>query len=87
MEGKEQELSFGKPPSQNRRSIERKNDIDRRLYDLDSAAAYLGRAKSGVRELIYAGRLPVVQLGERGKQYIDIRDLEDFIMRNKRRLL
>jgi hypothetical protein len=57
-----------------------------RLYDLDAAAAYLGRAKSGVRHLIYSGELPVVQMGERGKQYLDLRDLEDFIRRHKRRL-
>ena len=80
-------MSFSKPRSQNRRPIERKNNIECRLYDLDSAASYLGRAKSGIRELIYAGRLPVVQLGEKGKQYIDIQDLEDFITKNKRRLI
>jgi hypothetical protein len=61
--------------------------VERRLYDLDSAAAYLGRAKSGIRKLIYTGQLPVVQLGEKGKQYIDIKDLEDFILKNKRRLI
>ena len=78
-------MSFSKPRSQNRRPIERKNNIECRLYDLDSAASYLGRAKSGVRHLIYSGELPVVQMGERGRQYIDIRDLEDFISEHKRR--
>jgi len=38
-----------------------------------------------VRHLIYSGELPVVQMGERGRQYIDIRDLEDFISEHKRR--
>lgn len=60
---------------------------DHRLYDLDAAAAYLGRAKSGVRHLIYSGQLPVVQIGDRGKQFVDVRDLEDFITSHKRRLL
>lgn len=64
-----------------------KSDMERRLYDLDAAAVFLGRAKSGVRHLIYSGELPVVQHGEKGKQYLDLRDLEDFIMRHKRRLL
>jgi len=64
-----------------------KNFLERRLYDLDTAASYLGRAKSGMRHLIYSGELPVVQMGERGKQYLDVRDLEDFIKRHKRRLI
>jgi hypothetical protein len=68
------------------RSIGMKSESERRLYDLDAAAAYLGRAKSGVRHLIYLGELPVVQMGEKGKQYLDLRDLEDFIMKHKRRL-
>ena len=62
-----------------------KNSTERRLYDLDAAAEYLGRGKSGVRHLIYAGELPVVQQGERGKQYVDVCDLEEFIRRHKRR--
>jgi hypothetical protein len=63
-----------------------KSEPRRRLYDLDAAAEYLGRGKSGVRHLVYTGELPVVQQGERGKQYVDVSDLEEFIRRHKRRL-
>jgi hypothetical protein len=63
-----------------------KTDMERRLYDLDAAATYLGRAKSGVRHLIYSGELPVVQMGERGKQYVDIHDLNEYIRRYRKTL-
>lgn len=58
--------------------------VETRLLDLDAAAVYLGRAKSGVRELIYSGEIPVVQQGERGKQYLDVHDLDEYIDRQKK---
>ena len=52
-----------------------------RLYDLKQAAQYLGRAVWGVRELIWAGKLPVVKSGR--KMYLDIEDMNQFIEREK----
>ena len=57
------------------------NPPSKRLYDLKSAAEYLGRTVWGVRELVWKGALPVVKDGR--KQYIDFFDLNDFIERNK----
>jgi hypothetical protein len=54
-----------------------------RLYDFRAAAIYLGRPVWGIRELVWSGELPVVRHTPRGKQWIDIEDLEDFIRRNK----
>ena len=53
----------------------------RRLYDLKSAAEYLGRTVWGVRELVWKGALPVVKDGR--KQYVDIFDLNNYIEQNK----
>lgn len=57
------------------------NPALKRLYDLKSAAEYLGRPVWGVRELIWAGKLPIVRDGR--KQYVDVYDLDRFIERNK----
>ena len=57
------------------------NPPAKRLYDLKAAAEYLGRSVWGVRELIWAGKMPVVRDGK--KQYIDILDMDLYIERNK----
>jgi excisionase family DNA binding protein len=60
------------------------NPLNKRLYTLKEAAEYLGRSVCGMRELIYAGKIPVVRGGEGSrKQFLDIEDLNDFISRNK----
>ena len=48
------------------------NPMCKRLFTLKEASEYLARPVYGVRELIWAGRLPVIQEGERGKQYLDV---------------
>ncbi len=53
----------------------------KRLYTLKEAAAYLGRTVDGLREVIWAGKLPVVRDGR--KQWVDIRDLDAFVERFK----
>jgi hypothetical protein len=53
----------------------------KRLFTLKEGAGYLGRPVSGVRTLIWKGKLPYVQEGR--KQYIDIRDLDLYIERTK----
>ena len=54
----------------------------KRLYNLKDAAVYLGRPVYGVRELVWSGRIPVIQDGR--KQYIDIYDLDKYIESNKK---
>ena len=54
---------------------------NKRLYTLKEASAYLGRSVWGVRELIWAGKIPVVRDGRR--IFIDILDLEKFVESNK----
>ena len=57
------------------------NPPAKRLYDLKAAAEYLGRPVWGIRELIWAGKLPVVRDGK--KQYVDLHDMDQYIERNK----
>ena len=56
--------------------------MEKRLYTVKKAAVYLGRTDWGVRGLIWRGRLPEVRDGR--KIYIDIKDLDRYIERNKR---
>jgi len=53
----------------------------KRLYPLKEAAQYLGRSEWGMRELIWARKIPVVR--EARKIYLDIHDLNEYINRNK----
>ena len=55
-----------------------------RLLPLKRAAEYLGLTVWGMRERIWAGDIPVVQFPGGRKQFIDTKDLEAFIQRNKR---
>lgn len=57
------------------------NRIPKRLYSLKEAAIYLGRGLHGVRDMVWKGEVPVVRTGR--KMFIDIRDLEDYVERNK----
>mgnify|MGYP001769584139 CR=1 FL=1 len=60
-----------------------RSPLGKRLYTLKEAAEYLGRSVWGVRELIWSQVIPVVkQHGER-KMYLDIKDLDSFIEKNK----
>jgi excisionase family DNA binding protein len=56
-------------------------DIQKRLLTIKEAAVYLGRSVCGVRELIWAGKLPYVRFDRR--IHLDIHDLEKFIEENK----
>jgi hypothetical protein len=53
---------------------------------LRHAAAYLDVTVWALRERIWAGALPVVRFREGGKLFLDVRDLDDFVDRNKRTL-
>ncbi len=59
------------------------NPLGKRLYTLKEAAEYLGRSVWGVRDLIWARAIPVVQQHGCRKMYLDINDLDAFIEKNK----
>ena len=63
------------------------NNIGRgpRLLPLKDAAAWLGLTVWAMRERIWAGDIPVVRFPGGRKMYVDSRDLEDFIQKNKTR--
>ena len=71
-------------PNQSAESFhEISNPKQKRLYTLKEASEYLGRSEWGMRELIWAGRIPVVRVEGGRKIFLDIEDLNDFINRNK----
>ena len=53
----------------------------KRLYSLPEAATYLGRSTWSVRRLIWSGELPQVRAA--GRVHLDVRDLDEFIEKNK----
>jgi len=55
----------------------------KRLFTLKEAANYLGRSVWSIRELIWAGEIPVVRPHGSRKIYVDIVDLDRFIDSNK----
>jgi len=55
--------------------------IAKRLYSIQEAAVYLGRSTWSVREMIWAGKIPYIKDGKR--IFLDIRDLDDWIEKNK----
>ena len=57
------------------------NPLNKRLYDLKEAAAYLGRPVFSVRTLIWKGALPCVKDGR--KLYLDVFDMDRYIEQNK----
>ncbi len=57
--------------------------LDKRLYTLKEGAHYLGRPVWSVRELIWAGKLPIVRQDGGRKIYLDRLDLDRFIEKNK----
>lgn len=61
--------------------------IPKRLYNLKEAAQYMGRTVWGMRELIWAGKLPVVKAPEGRKIFIDVTDMDGYIEKNKARYL
>lgn len=55
----------------------------KRLFTLREAAEFLGRSEWGMRELIWAGEIPVVRQEGGRKIFLDIQDLAEFIEKNK----
>ena len=59
------------------------NPMCPRLLPLKKAADYLGLTVWALRERIWAGQLPVVKFPGGRKMYLDVRDLDGFVERNK----
>ena len=59
------------------------NPLGKRLYTVKEAADYLGRSVWGMRDLIWSQVIPVVKQQGARKIYIDIKDLDGFIEKNK----
>jgi len=59
------------------------NPLCKRLYTLKEAAEYLGRSEWGMRELIWARKIPVVKETDGRKIFIDVLDLENYVDKNK----
>ena len=57
------------------------NLFSKRLYTLPEAAKYLGRTLWSMRELVWAGKIPIVREGKR--IFVDFNDLESYISKNK----
>jgi predicted DNA-binding transcriptional regulator AlpA len=53
--------------------------VKQRLLSLKNAAIYLDRSEDSLRELIYSGAFPIIQLGERSKMWVDVGDLDRWI--------
>jgi excisionase family DNA binding protein len=60
-----------------------KATLRKRLLTIPEAGEYLGRSTWSIRELIWAGSLPIVRVGRR--IHLDIYDLNEWIERNKTR--
>ncbi len=58
-------------------------DIQKRLFTVKEAAAYLGRSEWSMRDLVWKRELPVVKSAGGRKIFIDLQDLEAYISRNK----
>jgi len=55
----------------------------KRLFTVKEAAQFLGRSEWGMRELIWAGKIPVVKDEGGRKIFVDVLDLIAYIERNK----
>jgi len=55
----------------------------KRLFTIKEGAKYLGRSEWGMRELIWAGKIPVVREEGARKIFLDIQDLDQFVQKNK----
>jgi len=64
--------------------VQRGGEIPPRLLDVDDAGRYMGMSDKAIRELITNGELPYIQkVPARSPYLIDVRDLDDWILKNK----
>ena len=65
--------------------VERGDAIRPRLLDVDDAGRYMSMSDKAIRELIADGELPYIQkIPARSPYLIDVRDLDDWILKNKK---
>lgn len=64
-------------------SKESKNALHKRLFTIPEAAIYLARTVNALREMIWAGKLPIVRDGKR--ILLDVRDMDTWIEQSKER--
>jgi hypothetical protein len=55
--------------------------LPKRLYTLEEGATYLGRTVWAMRGLVWKGSIPIVREGKR--IFLDIADLDKYVVRNK----
>lgn len=60
-----------------------KEPLRKRLLSVQEASIYIGRSIPALRELIWAGRLPIVKTDRR--IFLDVLDLDKWIDQNKTR--
>ena len=78
-----QPVEESKPKTESKPLCRTPNLLQKRLYSLREAAEYLGRSEWSMRELVWAGKIPVVRQDGKRKIFLDIEDLNNFIDRNK----
>ena len=73
----------GKTVTYQGNKIQKSAPAVKRLYTLSEAAQYLGRSEWGMRDLIWAGKIPVVREKGGRKIFIDIHELVAYVERNR----
>ncbi len=62
-----------------------KCSLQKRLFNIQEGAVYLGRSVWAVREMLWAGKMPFVKDGKR--ILLDIYDMDQWIDENKTRTI
>ena len=75
--------NLSKPLQNNSQKEEQRIDspLPKRLYTIKEAGYYMGRTLWSMRELVWAGKLPIVRSGKR--IFIDMKDMDNYIDKNK----
>ncbi len=60
---------------------QQREPIRKRLFTVREASVYIGRSVNALRELIWAGKLPIVRPDRR--IFLDIQDLDKWIEQSK----
>lgn len=58
-------------------TVLKKEKAIKRLYSIQEASVYLGRTICALREMIWAGKIPIVRFDRR--IYIDINDMDSVV--------
>jgi excisionase family DNA binding protein len=58
--------------------------IEPQLLNVTDAAGFLGMGVWKLRQMVYAGSIPFIQLGKRGHLQFDVDDLKEWITKQKK---